>query len=163
MEAAVARRLPEPPPPRAIRLTFSFGPDGIQLIDSQTIEKRVPASDPLPAEFDATTVAAEARTADEAPTFRAVIPQAIPRDVEVFDPDLPGGVRRDPSPPASGVFTVLIPEHDGAEHVVLLARPRAADVQRDQPDQEGPVRDEQGARPVEVARFELPGRTDGNG
>lgn len=159
----MARRPPEPPPPRATRLTFSFGPDGIQLIDSQTIEKRVPASEPLPAELDATTVAAEARTADEALTFRAVIPQAIPRDVEVFDPDLEGGVRRDPSPPARGVFTVLIPESDAVEHVVLLARPRAADIPPDQPDQERPMRDEQGARPVEVARFQIPGRADGNG
>lgn len=159
----MARRPPEPPPPRAIRLTFSFGPDGIQLIDTQTIEKRVPPSDPLPAELDAMTVAAEVRSADEAPTFRAVVPQAIPRDVEVFDPDLPGGVRRDPSPPAQGVFTVLIPESDAADHVVLLGRPPAADVQRDQPDQEAPVRDEQGARPVEVARFQIRGRTDGNG
>lgn len=158
----MAHRLPDPPPPRAIRLTFSYGPEGIRLIDSQTIDKRVPASDELPPELDATTVAAEARTADEAPTFRTVIPQAIRRDVEVFDPDLPGGVRRDPSPPARGVFTVLIPETDAADHVVLLARPPAAELQRDEPGEEGrPARDEQGARPVEVARFSIrASRTD---
>lgn len=143
---------PEPPRPRAVRLTFSYGPEGVHLIDRQTIEKRVAAGDDLPPELDATTVAAELRSSDETATFRRVVPQAIRRDVEVFDPDLPGGVRRDPSPPGRGVFTVLVPEAAAADHVVLLARPSADDLAE---SLGGRAMDEQGARPVEIGRFPM--------
>lgn len=136
-------------PSRAVRLTFSFGPDGVQLIDRQVIDKRLPPADPLPAELDATTIAAEVRSAAGALSFRRVIPQAIPVDVEVFGPG--GEVHREPSPPERGVFSVIVPDDPDAEDIVLLAR---------EPDRGSIKRAAQeGGRPVEYGRFSL--RTDG--
>ena len=132
-------------PSRAVRLTFSFGPEGVRLIDRQVIEKRVPPADAFPAELDATTLAAEVRSARGGPNFVRVIPQAIPVDVEVFDPS--GEVHRDPSPPERGVFTVIVPDDPDAVEIVLLAR---------EPDR-GPTRRtaQEGGRPVEYGRFSL--------
>ena len=138
---------PDDASPRAVRLTFSFGPGGIQLVDRTPVAKRLPPADALPAALDATTIAAEVRGASDEPVFRRVMPRAIPQDVEVFDPDIPGGVRRDPSPPGSGVFTVLVPDDPAAGDVVLLGRP-----ERDVPGAGGET-----APAVEIARFPLRG------
>jgi hypothetical protein len=130
-------------PPGAVRLTFSFGPEGVRLLDRQAIDKRLPPADDLPAELDATSVAAEVRSAAGAPSYRVVVPQAIPRDVEVFDPD--GTSHRDPTPPARGVFTVLVPADPDAVEVVLLTGER-------EPTQKSA---QAGGRPVEYGRFSL--------
>ena len=135
----------EAPPRGAVRLTFSFGLDGVQLIDRQVVDKRVPPPDELPPELDATTIAAEVRSATGDASFRRVVPQAIPVDVEVFSPD--GAPHRDPTPPSRGVFTVLVPDDPAGVEVVLLARER---VSFDKPAQEG-------GRPIEYGRFSLRG------
>ncbi|HEX2222392.1 MAG TPA: hypothetical protein VHK06_07685 [Candidatus Limnocylindria bacterium] len=134
-------------PARATRLTFAYDASGIRLIDRQPISRPAPPADEAPAQLTASDIVAELRTAADAATYRRVLPQAIRRDVEVFDPALPGGVRRDPSPPAAGVFTVIVPEDPAADEVVLLGREEPADVPG--------MADEAGARPVEVGRFRL--------
>jgi hypothetical protein len=110
-------------PDRAIRLTFSYGPDGIQLIGRQALVMQVPPSDD--ATFPPTSgLAAELRSGDDEPTFRRNLAQAIPHDSEVFAPEEEGGMHRAPVAPESGVFTVLVPDDDRAEDLVLLAGPR---------------------------------------
>ena len=88
-------------------------------------------------------MAAELRSATGAPSYRVLVPHAIPADVEVFNPD--GTSHRDPTPPAQGVFTVLVPVDPDADEVVLLTR------ERQPTDQSAQA----GGRPVEYGRFPL--------
>lgn len=136
---------PEDRPSRAVRLTFSFGPDGVRLIDRQVIQKRVPPTDDQPPMLDARTVTAEVRTAADAPVYRRVLPHALPVDVEVFDSD--GTAHRDPTPPERGVFTVVVPDDPDATDVVLLRREPDRGLVLDTP--------QEGGRPVEYGRFPL--------
>lgn len=115
----MASRAPEEQRPKVVRLTFSYDESGIHLLDRQVITKRIEPGEALSAPPPADTVSAELRTAGGVPKFRRAIPDAIPRDVEVFDPE--HGIRREPTPPSSGVFTVLVPEDEEADEVVLIA------------------------------------------
>ena len=108
-----------PGPRRVVRLTFAFDEGGIRLIDRTPVEKRIPPSDDVVADPPPAALAAELRTSGDAPTFRRVLHEAIPQDVEVFDPDQ--GVSRHPVAPASGAFTVLVPDDEDASDVVLVA------------------------------------------
>lgn len=111
-----------------MRLTFAFDEDGIRLVDRTPVEKRIPPSDDVVDDPPPSALAAELRTAQDAATFRRVLHDAIPQDVEVFDPV--EGVSRRPVAPASGSFTVLVPDDADAEDVVLVA---GADAMPEQP------------------------------
>ncbi len=137
-------------PPRAVRLTFSYDADGIQLVSRQAVTMRVPPGDDPTAPVPATGFAAELRTPADDTTFRRVLHDAIPRDVEVFDPDLQRGMARAPVTRPSGVFTVLVPDDGRADEVVLLAG--REDVP---PSFDVPPEADVGPGPVEVGRFRL--------
>jgi hypothetical protein len=109
-------------PRKAVRLTFSYGADGIRLIDKTKVEKRAPPSSPEPA-TRSRSLTAELRSASNEATYRQAIDQGLPPDVEVFDPERTRGVFRDPSPPSSGAFSIVVPDDSSAEEVVLLAPP----------------------------------------
>jgi hypothetical protein len=147
-------------PSRAIRLTFSYGPDGVQLISRQTVAMHVPPGDEVTAPVPTSGLAAELRTAANDTSFRRFLPQAIPRDSEVFNPPEEGGVHRAPVAPESGVFTVLVPDDRSAEDLVLLVGPRdippsiAASVEQ-------PPEDTAFAPAQELGRFRLRGESPG--
>ena len=112
---------------RAVRLTFAYEPSGMRLIDRTALGKPAGPGDDPGAPWPDQAIGAELRTADQRATFRRLLPAgAIPADVEVFDPAIPGGVRRQPAPPPSGVFTVVVPDDGDATEVVLMAGPAAA-------------------------------------
>jgi hypothetical protein len=111
-------------PARAIRLLFSYGPDGVQLISRQVVAMQVPPSDDVSGPPPITGLAAELRTAGDETTFRRQLTDAIPSDSEVFEPDEEGGMHRAPVAPESGVFMVLVPDDERAEDLVLLVGPR---------------------------------------
>jgi hypothetical protein len=141
-------RPPERPPGRrAVRLTFAYDASGVRLIDRQLIEKHVPPPD----EEQVTSpgaVSMELLAPDGSVRFRRNIPEAIPQDVEVFEPEVDHGVRRRPGPPPSGVFTVIVPDDDEATEVALLAGEQAAPPGLKLPR-------EAARRPVTIARFDF--------
>jgi hypothetical protein len=147
--------------PGAIRLTLAYDDTGVTVIDRTPVVKPVPPSVPEPASFRAAAagdapplpahaVVAELRAADDTTTYRQVVEQAIPETREIFDPAFERGVRRSPFPPSSGVFTVIVPDDDRAETVVLLAGPRSTGAARALAAAAAPS-----AGPVELTRFPL--------
>lgn len=146
---------PAPDEPRAIRLTVAYDETGVRVIDRTPVEKPVP---PSAAELPALgaqglpghAVVAELRAGDDATTYRQIVEHAIPEDVEVFEPGVERGARRHPVPLAKGVFTVIVPDDESAESVVLLAGPRSRGAGM------APQAAAPGA-PVELTRFPLRG------
>lgn len=135
----------------AIRLTFAYDTAGVRLIDRTPVGKPVGATDdPGAASVGPGTLAAELRTADQRATFRRLLPAgAVPPDAEVFDPDVAGGVRRDPTPLPAGVFTVIVPDDQDAAEVVLIAAPAVAR----RLSTAGTAQADLSGGPVEIARF----------
>ena len=146
-----------PDEPRSIRLTLAYDDSGVRVIDRTPVTKPVPPSvENVPPfagaragepQLPSHAVVTELRdTADET-TYRQIVEHAIPEDVEVFDPAVERGVRRHPQPLPSGVFTVIVPDDERAESVVLLAGP----------DSRGAEHGRQAAPggPVELTRFAL--------
>lgn len=148
-----------PGPARAVRLTFAFDEDGIRLIDRTPVDKRIPPSDAVVDDPPPDAFAAELRTAQDDATFRRVLHDAIPQDVEVFDPV--EGVSRRPVAPTSGAFTVLVPDDADAAEVVLIV---GADAMPEQPgiDALETFRDAPapGRVPHVIGRFSLRGGDD---
>jgi len=152
--------------PRSIRLTLAYDESGIQVVDRTSVSKPVPPSAPPPASFGAPVrgaaapvpadaVVAELRTGDDATMYRQIVEHAIPHDVEVFDPGVERGAYRHPVPPASGVFTVVVPDDAAAQDVVLIAGEASTAAVRT--SAAPPARGGGHGGPVEVARFPLRG------
>jgi hypothetical protein len=126
--------------PRSIRLTYAYDESGVRIIDRTPVTKPVPPSVEDRPAFTPTArgaepalpshaVVAELRSGYDATTYRQIVENAIPNDVEVFEPGVERGARRHPVPLPKGVFTVIVPDDEQAESVVLLAGPgsRSAD------------------------------------
>jgi hypothetical protein len=157
----------EPSPqddPRSIRLTLAYDESGVRVIDRTPVTKPAPPSaETVPAftgaragepELPGHAVVTELRDAGDETTYRQVVEHAIPQDVEVFDPNVERGAWRHPQPLPSGVFTVIVPDDERAESVVLLAGPGSRGAEREL--EAGAV-----GGPVELTRFPL--RGNGNG
>lgn len=154
----------------AIRLTFAYDESGVRVIDRTPVDKPVPpsvdsppaaraADAPPPLPRDA--VVTELRSQDDATTYRQVVTGAIPRDVEVFDPDLERGVRRHAVPLRAGVFTVIVPDDERAESVVLLGRATGTGARR--AGVAPPPGEVAGPAIVELGRFSVRESSGGNG
>jgi hypothetical protein len=119
----------EPSPqdePRSVRLTLAYDEAGVRVIDRTPVTKPVPPN------------------VEEVPAFTAA---------RAGEPQLPShaverGVRRHPQPLPSGVFTVIVPDDERAESVVLLAGPGSRGAEHGR--QAGPP-----GGPVELTRFAL--------
>ena len=150
--------------PRSIRLTLAYDESGVRIIDRTPVAKTAPPSAEAPPAFTAAqagepelpghAVVTELRDASDETTYRQVVEHAIPQTVEVFEQGVERGVWRHPEPPPSGVFTVIVPDDERAESVVLLAGPGS-------PGAERALRAAPLGGPVELTRFSL--RGDGNG
>jgi hypothetical protein len=141
----------EPPPGRAIRLVFEYQGDQVRLMSQQRIEKVLPQTDQSAdaAQFRGTW--SEVRDADGVTLDRRVLVDPIPRDAEVFPEQLGDEISREPLEHPSGVFTLLVPDMEGADHVAVLSNA---------PDQVG-VRAAD-ALPTELVRVDLTaGEEDG--
>ncbi len=109
------------------RLTFTYRNGTIELVSQQQVEMRLPAKtvskDPerLPPFWY------ELRDARSEVLYRLDAPDPIPTDVEVFSDDPERTIERAPYAPEQGVFTVLVPEIEDAEEVLLM-RPASATV-----------------------------------
>ncbi|MFB4318408.1 hypothetical protein [Actinomadura sp. 21ATH] len=130
----------------AIRLTFAYEGDSVRFVRRRSVDMLVPPSDELSGFEGQEGYAAEVRLADGSLGYRRVLARPVPDDVEVFsdDPDEP--IMRVRAERPEGVFVVVVPDLDEADHVALTsAAPGTAAA----------------AGPVELVRVDLGGGTDG--
>jgi hypothetical protein len=113
--------------PRAIRLTFSYVGNQIELTDTQRLAMFVPPSDSLEPEHERSGFWVEVRDADEQPLFRRFMHHPIETTREVFPADPHGEIIRTPVADPRGVFSIVIPEIAEARILALVGSPSAAD------------------------------------
>jgi hypothetical protein len=115
-----------PPEPRAIRLTFAYAGDRIELTDTQRLAMFVSPSDAFEPERDRSGFWVEVRDADEQPLFRRLMHHPIETTREVFPADLHGEIIRTPVADPRGVFSVVIPEIADARILAVVGSPPEA-------------------------------------
>lgn len=144
--------LPGEPPPhrRAIRLVFAYEGDQVRLVSRTRIEKVLPQTDQSADALDFRGTWSEVRDAGGALLDRRVLVDPMPRDAEVFPEQLDGEISRQPLERPTGVFTLLVPDVDGADHVAVLSNA---------PGQVGVRAAERG--PTELVRVDLTAREEG--
>ena len=108
---------------RALRLTFSYRGDDIELVDAQAVSMFVPPSDPLERREAVSGFWVELRDDAESILFRQDLHHPVARDYEVFPEDPHGEIVRQPVETRSGAFTLVVPEAPEATTVVLVASP----------------------------------------
>ena len=124
---------PEYPPspaqdePRAIRLTFSYVGNQIELTDTQRLAMFVPPGDSLEPERERSGFWVEVRDADEQPLFRQLIHHPIETTREVFPVEPHGEIIQTPVADPRGVFSIIIPEIAGARTLALVGSSSGAD------------------------------------
>jgi hypothetical protein len=108
------------PQPRALRLTFSYEGDRVELVDRREVEMTVPASSDLERYEQRSGSWVELRATDGRPLYRRVLDRIIPTDVEIV-PEAEGGpFTRALLPDRRGTFDVLVPVLDEAESLAVL-------------------------------------------
>jgi hypothetical protein len=108
-------------PRRAIRLVFEYEGEEVRLVSQTHIEKVLPPSDQSADALDSRGTWSEVRDADGATLDRRVLVDPMPRDAEVFPEQLGEEISREPLERPSGVFTLLVPDLEGADHVAVLS------------------------------------------
>ena len=128
---------------RALRLTFQFDGDHVELIDTERLEKLVPPMiGDSPEEGRHTGEWLQVRDGDGRPMFTRLLDDPLRTRVEVHDPD--EGPHIVVGPPGRGTFDVLVPDLPDAASAVLFASPAL-----------GKGKNE-GLRPAEpIGRFDL--------
>jgi len=134
---------------KAMRLTFSYDGDDVKLISQQRTEMIVPSSDAVKGYGTHKGFWAELRSGNDKTLYRTVMHNPTRNDAEVF-PESPGGeISREPAPKRRGVFTVVLPDTDKGEHVILC---------RSTPATKGPtkgIRSLAGKSAEEILRLKL--------
>lgn len=107
--------------PLVRRLTFTYSDGEIELVSSQQVEITLPAKPPSRKRAaKRPEFWYELRDAQADVVYRLDAPDPIPTDVEVFSDDPKRTIERSPNPPKEGVFTVLMPEIEDAEEILLM-------------------------------------------
>jgi hypothetical protein len=107
--------------PRAIRLVFEYEGDDVRLVSRSRIEKFLPQANQSADALEFRGTWSEVRDAAGATLDRRVLVDPMPRDAEVFPEQLGEEISRQPIERPSGVFTVLVPDVEGADHVAVLS------------------------------------------
>jgi hypothetical protein len=133
----------KPQKPGAVRLTFLYKGDSLDLIKQQSLEMIAPPSDALEDQKEASGFWVEITDREKNVLYRRVTQNPIRHYAEIRsdDPDRPLTMQevRDPS----GTFTILIPEIAQAAEIALFS---------------SPFEEKKRLLPaVEIARFELGG------
>jgi hypothetical protein len=114
----------EPNGPAAVRLLFSYEGDDIRLISRQRVNVVTPPGEPLEESLEGKSgFWVEVRDQAGRALRRQLMHDPIRHDAEVFSEDPERSVARIPIERSSGVFAVLIPEIEGADHVALIGTP----------------------------------------
>jgi hypothetical protein len=130
---------------RAMRLTFAYEGEEIRLVERQSIEKRVRASDPILEKGEAGRYSGfwiELRDAEGQTLYRRVLHDPIQTSVEVPSDDPNQSFSRHTVENPRGTFFVILPDLDRADRLVVFSSP---------PDPE--FKGRAGAR--EIARLDL--------
>jgi hypothetical protein len=115
---------PEPPrPPTTVRLIFEYEGTDIRLISRQRVEMMPPPSDPLGEREEAQGFCVEVRDAQQQPLYRRVMSNPVRHDVEAFSDEPERSIARVPVEEPGGVFVVLVPDIEYADHVALISSP----------------------------------------
>ncbi len=116
------------PSPGALRLTFRYDGDHVELVSSQRVEMLLPPSHQLDLPKPQAGFSFEVRDSGGKALYRRVIHPPIRTSVEVFEED--GSIRREPVDKPSGIFVLLVPELDQGDSLVLLGSPEGAEAAR---------------------------------
>lgn len=108
---------------RAVRLTFSYLGDAIELLAVQRVTMFVPPSDPLEDDVPRSGFWLELRDATGGLMFRLGMHDPIGGSYEVFPADPRGEIVRRPMMSLAGAFSVVIPELSAARRLAFVARP----------------------------------------
>ncbi len=129
--------------PGAIRLTFSYQGESVQLIKERSLDMIVPPSHDLEHQKEASGFWVEVLDNKRNTIYRRVSENPIKRYAEVRsnDPDRPLSMERIKDP--KGIFTILIPEIKEAQDVALFSSAFSPEKKL--------------SPAVEIARFELHG------
>ncbi len=113
-----------PPTRQALRLTFQFDGDNIELVSTQRLRKLVPpmVGNP-PEEGRHYGEWLQVRDGDDRLLFTRLLNDPLRTRVEVHDPD--SGPHIVVGPPGRGIFDVLVPDLPEASTAVLYASPMA--------------------------------------
>jgi hypothetical protein len=132
--------------PGAVRLTFSYKGEALELIKQQSLEMIPPPSDELEVQKEASGFWVEISDAKRNVLYRRATDNPIRHYAEVRsdDPDRPLAMQEVKDP--SGIFTILVPDILEAAEVALFS---------------SPFEEKKRLLPaVEIARFELRGRKE---
>jgi hypothetical protein len=104
-----------------VRLTFTYEDDEIRLASQQPVEMIAPPTDALYGYEGEQGFWIEVCNGQDETLYRQVMQAPFRQDVEIFSPDPEQSIARIPAEKPSGIFTVLVPDLDGADHVVLMS------------------------------------------
>jgi hypothetical protein len=107
--------------PRAVRLTFTYDGDEVSLVSRQPVEMIAPPTDRLSGYEDEQGFWIEVRNDHDETLHRLVMQDPLRQDVEVFSPDPEQSLVRVPVEKPTGIFSVAVPDLEGADHVALLS------------------------------------------
>ena len=108
---------------RALRLTFTYRGDVIDLLDAQRLAMLVPPGDAMEEQGVRSGFWFELRDDAGGLVFRQGMHHPLASDMEVFPEDPAGEIIRQPVQERSGAFTLVIPEAAAAANLVLVASP----------------------------------------
>ena len=111
--------------PRAVRLTFRYTDDTVELADVQAVVQRVPPGGYLEDRRDTSGFWLELRDDAGAPVFREDLPPTLGEGYEVFPEDPEGEIVRSVGG-RSGAFTLVVPDMTEARQVALVGSPQTA-------------------------------------
>jgi hypothetical protein len=104
----------------AIRLTFAYEDDSIDLISQQPVDMIVPPSDPIE-DLAASGFRVDLKDSEGETLYRRVMHNPIPVDREVFSDEPAQSVSRIPVERPKGVFTIVVPNVTEAQVVSLYS------------------------------------------
>ena len=106
--------------PAAVRLTFRYDGEDVQLLSLRRVRKVLSPSETRENWQDRLGSWTEVRDADGKTLDRRVLNDPVPTDAEVFPEGLGEPITRVPLDRPSGVFSVLVPDLEGADYVSLM-------------------------------------------
>jgi len=104
----------------AIRLTFAYEDDSIDLISQQPVDMIVPPSDPIE-DLAASGFRVVLKNGNGETLYRRVMRNPIPFDREVFSDERAQSISRMPVERPKGVFTIVVPNVTDAQAVSLYS------------------------------------------
>jgi hypothetical protein len=108
------------PAPMAVRLTFRYEGEEVELLTVRRVQKALPPSESRDNWQDRIGWWIEVRDAAGRALDRRVLFDPVRADAEVYPEGLGEPITRVPLDTPSGVFSVLVPDLENADHLSLL-------------------------------------------